>query len=167
MTATSNSGGRNRKSAAAHRLSGTFRPDRHNGVELKTPEGEPPKPESLSGAASSEWDRVIDLLKASRTLTESDGPCVAHYCELYGLADRLQRELDAMPTLVYSRSTQGGESFEPAVHPAVSQLTRIRTAARLYLSELGLTPSSRDRVPKRAAEDDMRAAKRLRFFGRP
>ena len=153
MTATTNSGGKNKKSRAAYVAAGTFRPDRHNGVELKTPEGEPPKPESLNGAASAEWDRIVGLLTAARTLTASDGPVILHYVQLSALAERLQAELDEQPSVVFPKSTAGGTAVEPAVHGLVGQLTRVRTAARLYLVELGLTPSSRDRVPARVTDD--------------
>ena len=166
MTATSNSGGRNRKTKAQHKLNNTFRPDRH-GVEVTVPEGVPECPESLTGQARVEWDRMIERLTATRPLAPSDGPCMLHYCELAALATRLQSELDELPSVQYPKLVAGGESVEPAVHPLVSQLVRVRSALRLYLTELGLTPASRDRVPAtRLTVDDLAvAAKRKRFFG--
>ena len=168
MPGTSHSGGRNKKSKAAHIAAGTFQPSRHNGVALNAPEGVPPKPESLTGMASDEWDRMVERLMATSTLAPSDGPCMLHYCELAALAKRLQSELDELPSLQYPKLVAGGASCEPACHPLVSQLVRVRSALRLYLTELGLTPSSRDRVSptKGLTEDDLaKAEERRRFFG--
>ena len=163
------SGGMNRKSAEAHKLAGTFKKSRHNGMALTAPEGVPPKPESLTGVASDEWDRMIERLMATRTLTASDGPCILNYSQLAALGTRLQSELDELPSVQYPKLVAGVASCEPAVHPLVSQLVRVRSALRLYLTELGLTPSSRDRVsPTKGlmTEDDLaKAEERRRFFG--
>ena len=168
MTATSSSGGRNRKSKAAHIAAGTFQPSRQNDMALTAPEGVPPKPESLTGLASDEWDLMVERLTATRTLTASDGPCILNYSQLAALGTRLQSELDELPSVQYPKLVAGGASYEPAVHPLVSQLVRVRSALRLYLTELGLTPSSRDRVSptKGLTEDDLaKAEERRRFFG--
>ena len=166
MPATANSGGRNKKSAAQHRAAGTFRPDRHGGVEVNLTEGEPLKPETLSEAASGEWDRVAGLMKDAGTLSPSDGEAIGNYVQVACLANRLQREVDELPSLQYPKLVAGGADVAPAVHPLVSQLVRARTAARMYLSELGLTPSSRDRVPRLTTNDLTRAEKRRKYFGR-
>lgn len=170
MPGTSNSGGRNRQSIQAHKQRGTYRPGRHgkNGTALNVPEGEPDAPETLTGHALDIWNETIQLLKDNGTLTASDGPAVLQYCQLAALADRLQAELDEQESCVYPKSAAGGTAVEPACHPLVGQITRVRTAARAYLTELGLTPASRDRVPQRLHVRDLEQQKEHDyFFGRP
>ena len=126
MPGTSHSGGRNKKSKAAHIAAGTFQPSRHNGVALNAPEGVPPKPESLTGMASDEWDRMVERLMATSTLAPSDGPCMLHYCELAALATRLPSELDELPSLQYPKLVAGGASCEQRITANRSSLDRCR-----------------------------------------
>ena len=167
MTATASSGGKNKKSAAAHKLNGTYRPDRHGGVEAtSTPEGVPECPETLTEKAKDEWDRIVGLMTAARTVTASDGPVIKQVVQLIVLADRLQGDVDQLESTSFGKLAAGGQSVEPALHPCVSHVVRVRSSIRLYLSELGLTPASRDRVPKLTALGrDLERQEHDRFFG--
>lgn len=141
------SGGRNAKTVAQHHLTHTYRPDRHgNRRNPDPPAGPPVRPAALTGAAAAEWDRVIARLAASQSLAIVDDAALVQYCRLHELAERLQAEVDALPTL----------TVDGHIHPAVTQVRHARLAVLRYLVELGLTPAARGRVqlPPTARPDD-------------
>ena len=149
MAGTAQSGGRNRKSAAAHALAGNLRTDRHTFTSPQPPAGAPEKPADLVGEASAEWDRMVARLSACKTLTAVDDAALASYCRLHADATRLQTALDALDSPFFSKVSVDGagiEHREPKVHPGFAQLRSYRQALRQYLVEFGLTPSSRSRV---------------------
>lgn len=166
MTGTASSGGKNKKSAASHRLNGTYQPGRH-GATLTAPEGTPEAPEGMSAAPRAHWDHIIWLMTEAMTLAKSDGPLIAQLAELLALADRLQAEADDGP-VCFPKPVNGGESLIPMLSPSVAQLARVRASTRAFFVELGLTPSSRDRVTTQwVTEDDAEAEKRQKYFFGP
>jgi hypothetical protein len=108
---------------------------------------------------------VIERMQEARTLCATDGPVIQQYVQLHALTRRLQDDVDGLESLEYPKVSPDG-NVEPKMYPQVAQLVRARSSLRLFLSELGLTPSSRDRVPTRLSVDDLaRQQKRQRFFG--
>lgn len=114
-----------RKPASVHKLNGTYRQDRH-GCKLELPSSGPEKPGWLSASAEVEWDRVMDIMADSGFLCRTDGAALATYCEL--LAEF---------------------AASPADFPA-GRLGQMR----LLMSELGLTPSGRAKMPERESHKD-------------
>ena len=148
------SGGRNAKTRKQHRLEGTERKHRHVGTRNpEPPEGAPAKPATLTGEAAAEWDRMIERLTASKSLSLVDDGVLYDYVQLHALAERLQAELDALPSVFYTKPSQvllidgnSQEFDEPKVHPGVGQLRQARVAMKAFHVEFGLTPASRGRV---------------------
>lgn len=80
----------------------------------------PEKPIWLSVTASREWDRVLPLLLESGRISQHDSMAIAAYCEL------------------------AAEFIEsPSEFPS-SKMTQLR----LIMGDLGMTPSSRDKLPQ-------------------
>ena len=149
MPGTAHSGGRNRKTAAVHRLTKTFRPDRHQHALPEPPSGAPTPPDDLTGEALIEWHRMVARLEACRTLTIADDAALYNYCRLHADACRLQNALDSLDEPFFEKVSVDGagvEHFEPKVHPGFAQLRSYRQALRMYLQEFGLTPVARSRV---------------------
>ncbi len=72
-----------KKSADIHRISGTYREDRHgNSSDLEIEIEEPLKPSWLSDHASEIWDRTLEKLMPLNILTSIDDISLAAYCEL-------------------------------------------------------------------------------------
>jgi P27 family predicted phage terminase small subunit len=146
MPGTSNSGGRNRKSRAAHALAGTGRKDRGTAktsadVTPDPPKGRPPPPKTLKGEALAEWRRMVDRLAASKTLSIVDDAALYRYCRLHARAERLERQIATLRSPFYS------DAFgNPRVHPGFGQLRAHDQALRGYLVEFGMTPAARTRV---------------------
>jgi phage terminase small subunit len=90
MPGTAKSGGRNRKSAAEHALTGSGRADRgtlasSTGGELPPdpPKGRPPIPVGLIGPALEEWTRMVARLEQAQTLTVVDDAALYQYCCMF------------------------------------------------------------------------------------
>jgi P27 family predicted phage terminase small subunit len=149
MAGTAHSGGRNKRSAASHQLTGTLRRDRHTFTSPSPPTGEPVRPDTLKGEARAEWDRMVVRLTASQTLSTVDDAALYVYCRVFADAERLQRAVDALDSPFFDKVSVDGagvEHIEPKVHPGFAQLRSYRQALRQFLVEFGLTPSSRSRV---------------------
>jgi phage terminase small subunit len=90
MAGNFNSGGRNRKSLAAHAISGTGRKDRGTLLTATSvadvqdpPKGRPPTPIGLIGPALEEWNRMVVRLEAAKTLSTVDDAALYQYCTLF------------------------------------------------------------------------------------
>jgi P27 family predicted phage terminase small subunit len=146
MPGTSSSGGRNRKSQRAHALAGTGRKDRGTAKTAPTtdpdpPQGRPVPPTTLKGEARAEWDRMVDRLEASKTLSIVDDAVLYRYCQLHARAERLERNIAELKSPFYVDSVGN-----PKVHPGFAQLRAYDQALRGYLVEFGMTPAARSRV---------------------
>jgi len=152
MPGTANSGGRNKKTAAQHRLEGTFQKSRHAGdvgAASEPPKGRPAPPKRLKGDALAEWTRMCDRLELARTLSLVDDAVLYRYCQLHARAERLERQIAALKSAFYV-DHMGNER----VHPAFAQLRAHDQALRGYLVEFGLTPAARSRVKPADAPAD-------------
>lgn len=149
MAGTAHSGGRNKKSARSHAVSGTLRRDRHQFASMQPPQGQPILPAGLKGEAKAEWSRMVARLDAAKVLSTVDDAVLTNYCQLHADAARLQRAVDALDSPFYLKTSVDGagvEHQEPRVHPGFAQLRSYRQALRQFLVEFGLTPAARSRV---------------------
>src|SRR5438046_1638314 len=149
MPGTGNSGGNRAKSLEALELAGTKRRDRHEGFTQPEPPKDAPRPPCrLSGEVRMEWNRMIERLELSGTLSRVDGASLYAYCCLWADTEKLQQAVDALPEPFFDKVSvvAGVEHREPKVHPGFAQLRGHRQALRGYLVEFGLTPASRNRV---------------------
>jgi phage terminase small subunit len=183
MAGNRNSGGHNRKATTLHVLQQTYKAYRHaSRTTPAPPSGQPDKPETLTGEAAAEWDRMVRRLEVMQTLSVVDDAALEQYCLLYAETDRLRSE-DARLTrlrrsLMRAVTTLAGADRVAAVSNIVAleqlrartlgQLRQGHMAIRQYLVEFGMTPSARTRVTALAAargeptpQDQLRA----KFFG--
>jgi phage terminase small subunit len=106
-----------RKPNTVHKLQGTFDSRRH-APKNGVQQGHPRKPDTLSPRASAIWDERCAVLVELGFLSIADGPILATFCELYAQ---------------FTEDPAGCQSAK------IAQM-------RACMSELGMTPSSRDRV---------------------
>jgi phage terminase small subunit len=107
-----------------------------NTREPKTRESTFEAPKWLDGAGLDEWRRIADEMAATGAIKMLDEACLAAYCAIYG-------ELVA--------KKESGELPTPAL---LGQL-------RGFMTELGLTPSSRARVISSVEQNGAEKEKRF------
>lgn len=161
MAGTANSGGRNRKSAADHRLAGTFQRVRHEGQGApEPPKGRPAPPKPLSGDARDEWDRMVSRMELSGTSSLVDDAALYQYALLFaeteavstaraGTAQNIAALEIAMADLVDGEFVEALRQLVALRQLEAKYMVQIRQgrmALRQYLVEFGMTPSARTRV---------------------
>jgi len=162
MPGTSNSGGRNAQGAQLHVLKGTFREDRHgDAVAPEPPKGRPPAPKSLTDpVARAEWDRMVERLERSGTLSVVDDGALYQYAQLFSETQRItERSLEnrrVAKQLMKTAAALEGTALVTAVTAIVAlrsleskdtrDLRQGHMAIRGYLVEFGMTPAARSRV---------------------
>ena len=163
------SGGRNRKSAAEHQLSGSFRRDRgHSRKTAGRPAGVPTPPRALGPMARAEWNRMITRLTASKALAKTDDAALYQAAQLFAeIETAVDQRRDVERLIVDMRaaaeSLEGEARF--AALEAIGQQQRLlracavhvrqgRQAMRTWLVEFGLTPAARTRV--QVSDDETR-----------
>lgn len=115
----------------------------------------PSAPDHLSDEARQEWERVVPELFALGLLSHVDRAALAAYCAAYGRwveAERMIRE-HGMTQL----SPNGYVQQSPHLSIANKALAQMKA----FLTEFGMTPSSRSKVAAQPKEDTDDA----RFFG--
>lgn len=176
MAGTSNSGGRNAKSQAMHVLQGTFREDRHSQETAEPPLGRPDPPKPLVGDARAEWDRMLERLETSRTLSIVDDAALFQYVQLFAetegiKADNLEARKLSKELKKTTRDLEGAELVQAVgeivklyqiIAKQTDKLRQGRMAVRQYLVEFGMTPSARTRV--KASGDPSKPANPLDKF---
>lgn len=143
---------RPRKPTHLKLVAGTARKDRLTPGEPKLPPAALPCPEHLSSKARGAWDRVAPLLHRMGVLTEADALALEQLCGAYATILHCQAVLAEFGDLSYaSAKPDGGTMRRP--HPEVAILADADRRFRLYLTDFGLTPSSRSRVSVTAPGD--------------
>jgi P27 family predicted phage terminase small subunit len=130
-----------------------------NDREPQPKRGLPPRPESLSGVAAAEWDRVALELDRVGVLTVVDSGALLAYARSYAAyveLDEVARKLG--PILV-------GKSGYVYVNPAHTQMMGALRAMVSYAAELGMTPSSRSKVTAVGQTSESDKAKLLNIVG--
>lgn len=170
MPGTANSGGRNRKSEARHKLEGTFQRVRHEGSRTpESPLGVPVAPKELTGDALEEWGRMVGRMTALGTLSSVDDAALYQYCRLFAETEAIAvTQIETASTIDLLEENLHGEDREDIVSiiQEISKLRQLearyttqirqgRMAIRSYLVEFGMTPSARTRVrlPEKSQAD--------------
>lgn len=179
MAGNANSGGQNAKTQSQRVLAGSYRDDRHGGhASMKHVAGRPDTPKDLAGDALAEWERMIERLELSGSLSKVDDAAVYQYCKLYAetlaversmasdrkLLDRLiglSNKLDGVDLVEAMRQIA---SMERIFAGHVCTVRQGRMAIRQYLVEFGMTSSARGRV-KMPGGADKPAGKLMSFRG--
>jgi P27 family predicted phage terminase small subunit len=126
------------------------------------PEGEPmpavafnvPDPPShLTISAKLEWVNISDKLHRIGLLTEIDCAALALYCQAYG------RWVDAEAAMIQGGMVVVTSNGNPIHNPYLGIANTAMRDCHTYLTEFGMTPSSRSKVT--AAEPE----KKSKFYG--
>ena len=108
----------------------------------------PDCPRWLSGKARKVWEKLAPMLGNMGVLTEADEIALAVTCSLYARYKDLERIIDKKGYT--GKSSKSGKRAMP-------ELAMSRDCLRLlksFLSEFGLTPSSRSRINLTPPEND-------------
>jgi len=102
--------------------------------ELKAP------PEYLNEYAKKEWERLAPILHNMGLLTELDYTAFEAYCQSYSNYRQASEQLDKQGLILTGRH---GQTVKNPLNSIVNIYQQIMLK---YLSEFGLTPSSRSKV---------------------
>lgn len=144
--------GRRPKPTAAKKLAGNPGKRALNSAEPVMPplKRVPSPPSYLSKAAKKEWRRVAPMLMDARVLTSGDLTPLEAYCGLYG------QWVEAQEAMKKGVMVKDKKSNALHIHPMFAVQQQVSAQMRQYMSEFGLTPSSRSRitVAPEAAKDE-------------
>lgn len=110
-------------------------------AEPKPEPGVPRAPDWLSPVARQEWERIVPRLAAIGLLTMVDGFALEGFCVSYGHWVEHERIIARTGT-VYSPSNKKNSKYLQQV-PHVSIAQKYLALARMFATELGLSPSAR------------------------
>lgn len=108
------------------------------------PAGLPKPPTHFNAAAKKEWTRAGSVLLDSRILTKADIAVLEAYCRLYGRWDEAERKLRRQGMIILVGKDKKNKYQQ--INPLLTIATQCIRQMRLYLAELGMTPSSRSRI---------------------
>jgi P27 family predicted phage terminase small subunit len=130
--------------SALHEARGDYRkdPQRRNRREPNIG-GEPVKPRHLTGIAATEWKRVVGILSKMGVLTSGEAPALEQYCRAYADWREACKLVDKYGLMVQE---DRGEYSVWKRNPADLAKQALALLLIKYLSEFGLTPSSRTKV---------------------
>lgn len=121
-------------------IKGTFQDCRGNKNEPKPATKIPAAPDHLDKAALIEWGRISAELEKMGLISEIDMAALAAYCQAYS------RWLDAENQLAEQGLTITTMSGNIIQNPLVRIANKAMLIMHRYLSEFGMTPSSRSKV---------------------
>lgn len=111
----------------------------------------PRMPDHLSPEAKKEWRRMAKRLAKLGLLTEIDGAALAAYCTAYGRWVEAERNVQKYGTVMLSP-----DKGWPVQSPYLSIANKAMEQMHKFLTEFGMTPSSRSRIqvepPQEAAD---------------
>jgi len=119
---------------------------RLNPDEPKPPVELPPPPDHLNDVAKKEWQAMGEQLVRLGLLTSIDRAAFSAYCVTYARWVEAEEALKATGPVV--RSPSGFPMLSPFYTVANQSLSQMRA----YLTEFGMTPSSRSRTSVHAPE---------------
>ncbi|WP_304082625.1 phage terminase small subunit P27 family [Maridesulfovibrio ferrireducens] len=131
-------------------LQGTNRPDRENKNEPKPDLSIPTPGNHLLAEALMEWGRMSRELHKLGLLTELDRPALEAYCQNYGRWIEIEREMQK-PDFKYVILTAKGNAIQ---NPLVGMANTAQVLMHKFLTEFGMTPSSRTRISAPKTKDD-------------
>lgn len=112
-----------------------------NYLEPKPPKGKPKPPDDLSPLAKAEWDRCVDRLASMGLATVADEAAIEAYCEIYATWKEAKAKVRSSGLVVKSEKTG-----RPMRNPYLEIERHSHNDMLRYLTEFGLTPSSRSRI---------------------
>ncbi len=94
-------------------------------------------PASIRGEGRLEWERIAPMLIEFGTLRRTDLQSFRKYCRIISDIERFEKVLDKIPT--------GLPHFKIMMYYQ-NMIIKLRTQARHYMQDLGLTPASRSQI---------------------
>lgn len=156
--------GRRPKPTALKELTGNPGGRPLNKLEPKPPLGIPEMPKGMGKCGQREFISICAALHEMKILSVVDGKALGEYCKLMEMAEIYYKQvikkpmyfepiLDGLGSPIYDK--QGNLVTKPKPNPAANTYALFSKAAKGYLVEFGLTPSSRSRlkIDKAAADD--------------
>ena len=134
--------GRPPKPTALKRLGGNPGKRALNGREPQPTKKRPRCPKHLTGEAKKEWNRTSKQLFELGLLTELDRAALAAYCQAWAQWVQAQEEM-SKPTFQMIEETESGY---PVASPWLNVAAQAMKHMKSFLTEFGMTPSSRSRV---------------------
>jgi len=117
-------------------------------AQPRTSISRPDRPGFLNVEAAREWDRIVPELEMAGLLSRIDGAALAGYCSAYALFQRA--ELKISEAAARDEVGQGVVESSKNGFAQLSQWFVVRNKAleqlRQFLSEFGMSPSTRSRV---------------------
>ena len=140
------SGGHNRRSAAQHRITGTFRADRHGSQTRAAPprsgDVDPPQPPTgLSAPARQVWDRFVAAYRFADNLPALAG--LELYCRAFDRHQQAREVIDRDGIML--TTPRGGRRAHPLLrieHTAAMDMQRV--LRNLRLDELAMPAAESD-----------------------
>lgn len=102
-------------------------------------------PSHLDPIAKTMWKNLAGQLDKLGVLSQTDLSSLEQCCETYARIRRLRAEIKSLGSTTYKSVKDGGEVLWKA-YPQVAQLERAESNHKMYLTEIGLTPSSRSKI---------------------
>jgi P27 family predicted phage terminase small subunit len=135
-----------RKSIEDHKLSGTYRADRHNKTTLAFPSGAT-APRYLSKAAKAEWKRVAPLLEEAGILQAIDQTLLASYCQMFAHYRASEDDIAKNGlVIIVTSQTRTGSTSKPVQNPAVRNSIQFHRAMVGTAVKFGINPLDRPRI---------------------
>ena len=120
-------------------LEGDIHKERWN-TNQPLPEGMPECPDFLDDDAKSEWKRITEILHAQGVIGETDRAILTGYCILWSDLIRYKNlNKSKLPIIKTDKGNVVQNPLENLIHKTAERLLR-------YEAEMGITPSSRNRV---------------------
>lgn len=107
----------------------------------------PSKPKSLTPGASKVWDFVCGLIDEMGILSRTDTISIQLLCEAYADYVEAQEAIKENGGPTYKTQTSRGKGVIVRNIPAVRQRNDADYRIRSWMSEFGMTPAARARVP--------------------
>lgn len=134
--------GRPPKPTALKKLGGNAGKRAINKSEPKPATKRPSCPKHLGGEAKREWNRMANQLFKVGLLTEVDRAALAAYCQAWARWIEAEDEM-RKPDFRMITVTDSGY---PVVSPWLNIATMAMKQMKAFMTEFGMTPSSRSRV---------------------
>jgi len=127
-----------------------------NEVKMKEyqPGEYPNAPEWLDEIAKEEWNRVAPMLANSKLMTEADTKALEAYCKCWSRYIEAEKQMDELGSTIF-QPNQKSKYIQQLPQVAIAQ--KYLKLCKDFMTEFGLTPSSRGRMqlPGEQDEDEM------------
>ena len=127
-----------------------------NEVKMKEyqPGEYPNAPEWLDEIAKEEWNRVAPILANSKLMTEADTKALEAYCKCWSRYIEAEKQMDELGSTIF-QPNQKSKYIQQLPQVAIAQ--KYLKLCKDFMTEFGLTPSSRGRMqlPGEQDEDEM------------